>query len=176
MEPELRSCTPQLTSPSPLHPTHHMDRAPMMGPSSFHPLRTNFPPPPHQPLSILSPSLSPLLLRQLGPRFLQEAFLDLPGYMRLQFLHLFIVLWDSLHVCLPQQMGASPGWILGLVHLCVSNTKYGILDPQATQCSSQATHQPRSLADLPSSWLSHCLDVLLGLPDKGDSGDASLKG
>lgn len=81
-----RSCTPRLTSPSSLHPTHHMVQAPMMGPSSFHLLRTNFPPPPHQPLSILI--LSPLFLRQLGPRFLQEAFLDLPGYMRLQFLHL----------------------------------------------------------------------------------------
>ena len=35
-------------------------------------------------------------------------------------------------------MGAPPGCILGLIHLCVSNTEHGLLDTQVTKYNSQA--------------------------------------
>ena len=132
------SCTPRLTSPSSLHPphchTHHVVHAPMMDPSSFHLLRFHFPPPPHQLPSILILCL-PYSCISLGPTSSRKPSLIFQATSSQPF----TVLWDSLHVCLSQQMGASPGCILGLIHLCVSNTKHGFLDPRATRCSSQAT-------------------------------------
>lgn len=128
--PHPQTHLPQLPAPH----THHMVHAPMMDPSSFHLLKFHFPPPPHQLPSILILFL-PYSCISLGPTSSRKPSLIFQATSSQPF----TVLWDSLHVCLHQQMGASPGWILGLVHLCVSNTKHGFLDPRATQYSSQAT-------------------------------------
>lgn len=129
---------PDSPPPAPCTPhchTHHMVHAPMMDPSSFHLLRlhTSLPSPHPLPPSLLL--CLPYSCISLGPTSSRKPSLIFQATSSQPF----TVLWDSLHVCLPQQMGASQGGSWGLFTSVSPIPSMASWIPRATQCSSQAT-------------------------------------